>query len=177
MFRLIDECSAKTMNYLGENYKNRSDKSKPLEIEGEDMINKFANDVIASVAFGVEVDSLKDPTNVFYKMAQHLVKMPLWRMFMIQCLPKVAKLFEISFMPSGVTKYFRKIIHDTVTIREDRNIVRPDMLNLLIQAKKGALKYDNEEDSKEFQSPIPSKNIGKFITQISQGFFFNDNGF
>jgi cytochrome P450 family 9 len=58
------------------------------------------------------------------------------------CLTLVQKL-RISVMPTKVTKFFRLLVLDTMATREREGIVRPDMLQLLMQAKKGTLDEDN----------------------------------
>lgn len=34
----------------------------------KDMVTKYANDVIATSAFGIKIDTLENPDNTFYKM-------------------------------------------------------------------------------------------------------------
>lgn len=41
-----------------------------VEIEAKDTATRYANDVIASSAFGIEVNSLKDKENEFYKLGK-----------------------------------------------------------------------------------------------------------
>jgi cytochrome P450 family 9 len=45
-----------------------------LILELNDLYTRYTNDVIATAAFGMELDSLKHPTNEFYMMAQRAVK-------------------------------------------------------------------------------------------------------
>lgn len=46
--------------------------------------------------------------------------------------------------PTHVTKFFKHLIKETIKLRETKNIVRPDMINLLLEAKKGRLQYETE---------------------------------
>lgn len=41
-----------------------------IELEMKDTFTRNGNDVIASTAFGLKVDSLKDDTNEFYRMGK-----------------------------------------------------------------------------------------------------------
>lgn len=41
-----------------------------IEAEMKDIFTRYTNDVIANTAFGVECDSLQDPTNEFYLMGE-----------------------------------------------------------------------------------------------------------
>jgi cytochrome P450 family 9 len=52
-------------------------------------------------------------------------------------------------MPTGITKFFRSLVLDTIATREREGIVRPDMLQLLMQAKKGTLHEDNSAVDKK----------------------------
>jgi len=47
-------------------------------------------------------------------------------------------------MSSSVVNFFRSLVHNTISTREQRGIVRPDMIHLLMQAKKGTLQADDD---------------------------------
>ena len=55
----------------------------------------------------------------------------------------------ISLMPTKVTKFFTSLVLNTIATREREGIVRPDMLQLLMQAQKGTLHEDNASGSKK----------------------------
>jgi len=42
-------------------------------------------------------------------------------------------------MSSSVVNFFRTLVHNTMSVREERGVVRHDMIHLLMQAKKGTL--------------------------------------
>jgi hypothetical protein len=50
------------------------------------------------------------------------------------------QLLGSTIIPKKVTEFFRSIIHETLSTREKEGIVRPDMIQFLMQAKTGALK-------------------------------------
>jgi cytochrome P450 family 9 len=41
-----------------------------LAVEMKDLFTRYTNDVIATSAFGIEVDSLSNPKNEFYEMGK-----------------------------------------------------------------------------------------------------------
>jgi cytochrome P450 family 9 len=45
-----------------------------LVLELRDLYSRFTNDVIATAAFGIGIDSLKNPTNEFYTTGQEAFK-------------------------------------------------------------------------------------------------------
>jgi len=53
------------------------------------------------------------------------------------------QLLHIKLMSSSVVNFFRSLVHNTMSVREERGIVRPDMIHLLMQAKKGTLQADD----------------------------------
>ena len=55
----------------------------------------------------------------------------------------------INVMPTKVTEFFTSLVLDTIATREQEGIVRPDMLQLLMQAQKGTLHEDNSSGSKK----------------------------
>jgi len=45
-----------------------------LTLELKDLYTRYTNDAIATAAFGIELDTLKHPTNEFYMMAKRAVQ-------------------------------------------------------------------------------------------------------
>lgn len=56
--------------------------------------------------------------------------------------PKVAKFFQIRLF--GNADYYHELVHGAIKHREKENIIRPDLINLLMEARKGQLKHEAE---------------------------------
>ncbi|XP_072931638.1 probable cytochrome P450 9f2 [Epargyreus clarus] len=113
------------------------------DVDIGDLMRRYTNDVIASAAFGLQVDSLKEKENDFYKLGQAMfIFTPLQRfyMFFIATFPSLAKFLKIQVFSDKVTKFFNNIVFSTMSHREQNNIERPDMIQLLMEASKGSLK-------------------------------------
>ncbi|XP_066257290.1 cytochrome P450 9e2-like [Euwallacea similis] len=135
MFETINEAASNFVQYF-------IDKDEDLfEIELKDTFTRFTNDVIATAAFGIKVDSMGDPNNKFYNMGKRLTNFSssLMRMKMITfaIMPRVFKFLKLRIFKSDLVEYFRSIIHETVRMREEKGIVRKDMINLLLESRKG----------------------------------------
>lgn len=137
MFRLVAKCSVDFVQYLKDHPEIRKD------LDMKDVYTRYTNDVIATAAFGISVDSMKDPNNEFYESGKdavnfngffRLVKFVGARMF-----PKFMRMLGLSFLTAKTDRFFKSLVHDTVTMRETKGIVRPDMIHLLMQAR------DNEK--------------------------------
>jgi cytochrome P450 family 9 len=48
-------------------------------------------------------------------------------------------MLNFHIIPSRATNFFRALVHDTMKTRDHEGIVRPDLIQLLMQAKKGTL--------------------------------------
>uniref|UniRef100_A0A1L8E4C9 Putative cytochrome n=1 Tax=Nyssomyia neivai TaxID=330878 RepID=A0A1L8E4C9_9DIPT len=164
MFQLVSECCNDTVNYLEKEVKD----GKPLLTELKDIFTRFTNDVIATSAFGLKVDSLKDKDNEFYnygKSATDFSGIKGLKFFLIIQAPKLAKLFNITLFTKEFSAFFRNLVWSTIRHREKENIVRPDMINLLIQARKGKLVHEQEDVDNEGFAVVKETNVGKAIHQ------------
>lgn len=64
MFMLMSECAESLSGYF------LKKEQEILDVDMEDIFTRFANDVIATTAFGIKTDSLEDQTNEFYVMGR-----------------------------------------------------------------------------------------------------------
>ncbi|XP_044253114.1 cytochrome P450 9e2-like, partial [Tribolium madens] len=142
MFTLIAQTAENfTQHFLGQG-------ESVVQVEMKDICTKFTNDVIANCAFGIECDSLLNPGNEFYKMGTLVSKPTPWRLLkslLYGFFPKIFEFFRIPALPSTISDFFLRIIKDAITIREKQGILRPDMIHLLLEARKGRLKHDQIE--------------------------------
>lgn len=68
-----------------------------LELEMRDIFTRYGNDVIASIAFGLKVDSLRDKNNQFYLMGKEATDMTsLVTTLKFFCYGLFPKLFTVS---------------------------------------------------------------------------------
>ncbi|PSN49039.1 Cytochrome P450 9e2 [Blattella germanica] len=63
-------------------------------------LKEFTNDVIATTAFGVGVDSLKQPNNEFFVMGQDVTNIPRWRFLALVLVPKLMIVFGTGYNES-----------------------------------------------------------------------------
>lgn len=133
MFQLVDKCAIDFVQYL----KDHNDITEDVDLK--DVYTRYTNDVIATAAFGVSVNSLEDRNNEFYLNGKDAssfdgfgktVKFIGARMF-----PKILRFFGQTFLSARADKFFKTLVYDTVTKRDQEGIVRPDMIHLLMQAR------------------------------------------
>ena len=130
MFSTVLNISNELVNYL------KAKETK--EIEMKDLLAQFTTDVIGNVAFGLDIQCLKNPENMFRKISRRVFETPPGRslkvLFMI-CFQSLAKLLRLKITEDIVSEFFLNSLAETVNYREKNNINRPDFLNLMIKIK------------------------------------------
>jgi len=132
MFSLISTCSENLTKYIDQ----YSTKGKPLEIK--EVAAKYATDVISTCAFGIQSNCLMDPNAEFREFGRNIFDFSVYRSFefmSIWMLPLVVKMMDIKFFSSKTTTFLKKAFWDTIREREEKNIQREDILQLLIHLK------------------------------------------
>lgn len=94
MFKLILVEIEDSMNYLESQIKDLHLEESGMELDVKDFTLRFAVDVIASTAFGLQVNSFKEKENEFFTKAQKTVnfsKLQLLKLMTIELLPNLAQ--------------------------------------------------------------------------------------
>ncbi|XP_032682992.1 cytochrome P450 9e2-like [Odontomachus brunneus] len=111
----------------------------PMElrvIETKDIFMRYTNDVIATYAFGVSVDSVQDLKNLFYiygREASTFNIVTLLKTVMFKQLPWIARLVRLKFIKQKIINFFRDFVETTIKIRNAQGIVRPNIMQLMIE--------------------------------------------
>lgn len=154
MFHLVDACGQQMTHYIDNQIKNQMEQNYPdkdvLSLEIKAFFSLFTNDVIATSAFGVEVNSLKNPNNEFYLNGKEITDFT-GRKFFISIIrflmPYVTKKLNIQLFREEVSQFFRDLVAGTMKIREEKNIIRHDMIHLMMQARKEILEAAENPDN------------------------------
>lgn len=87
MFKLISETSEQFVEHFCKN-------SEGQTVEMKDIFTRFANDIIATTAFGIKCDSITDKNNEFYVMGKEVTNFSgfttMMRFLFISSFPKLA---------------------------------------------------------------------------------------
>lgn len=164
MFNFVGDVGQQTAKTMSDEIRNGGESS----FEFKALAMKFSVDVIASCAFGIEVNSFKNPENEFYRIATKTNNMnnsgkQILKFVMFSIAPRVMKFLGFELFDKDITEFFQKATHETMKVREEKGIVRPDMINLLMQAKKGQLAHNNniEEKTVDGFATVEESQLGK----------------
>lgn len=111
---------------------------------------RLGNDIITSISFGVDIDSIHNPNNKFYKRGQKVTAtggIQGFKVFLTTVIPgSVFKFFGVKVLPKEAADFYVDVISKTVKQREEYKIVRPDFIHLFMQARKNELKEDKADE-------------------------------
>lgn len=143
MFGTLVECGQELQKCLEEPARSR----EPVEIK--DILARYSTDVIASCAFGIDCNCLKNPDAEFRNWGKRIFEPTLRKKFLrtvTLLMPSLRRFFSVT--PKDVSKYFMQMVKETVEYREANDVKRNDFMQLLIQMKNKTLRVAEEEDIK-----------------------------
>ncbi|XP_029170418.1 cytochrome P450 9e2-like [Nylanderia fulva] len=132
MFQLMSECAVNFSEYLA--------KVPPEKriMEMKDIFSRYTTDVIATCAFGINVDSMRNPDNDFFKLggkATTFDTVALIKILLYQHLPRLMNLLNLKMVDERTNAFFVNLVAETIRIRDEKNITRPDMLQLMMDSR------------------------------------------
>lgn len=162
MFELVTECADDLVKHL----LNKTKNGEQINLEMKEFFSRYTNDVIATCAFGIKVNSFAEPENDFYMNVKKVLDLFSFRRGMnliagVVC-PSVAHAFNLRVFDEKITNKLRNIILDTMETREKNHIYRPDMINILMQVRKGTLEHEEKlNDTLDGFATVEESEIGK----------------
>lgn len=145
MHDLVVKCSEKFVRTL------KDDNKIAKMYDARDLFSRYANDIIASTAFGTETDSMREPENEFFRVGSSFAKAESRYLDGLKflanfCFPSIVKTLDIRVTQDETADFMQKIVKKSVNERQEHNVARNDMIDLLIKARNGKLPYDDSED-------------------------------
>jgi len=132
MFGLMCQCAENFVNFV---ITQAGEAGKTYDMS--DILSKYANDTVATCAFGIEIDSFKYPNNEFFLLGKK-VNFGGWSsfvFFMQRNFASVAKFFKLRLFGPKVENFFKNVVATTVKTRDEQEIVRPDMIQLMMETR------------------------------------------
>lgn len=132
MFSNLVNCGSTLQNYLAK----LADKSELLNVC--EISASYTTNAIASVAFGLDVDAIKNPNDDFRVCGRKLVERSLSnaiRFLMAFTAPKLMGILRIKLVIPEVESFIKSIVEQNLEYREKNNINRKDFFQLMIQLR------------------------------------------
>jgi cytochrome P450 family 6 len=132
MFRILVECGQGLKDFFSEHAKRKD------VVEMKDIVARFTTDVIASCAFGIQCNCLKQPDAEFRQWGRRIVEPSLMDRIvgmLYVLVPSIPIFLKLPLTPRGVSAFFRKVVKETIEFRMKNNVKRDDFMQLLIDLK------------------------------------------
>lgn len=130
MFPTFVDCGHGLQNHL-------DDASRTSEtINIRDVSAIYTINVLASVAFGIQIDTFKDPDNDFRRYGRHMFALNLkngLRFGLNFLAPRVMALLGLHMVDADVERFIYGMVTSNLRYREDNNFARKDFFQLLIR--------------------------------------------
>lgn len=133
MFELMVQCAENLSTHVA-NESGQTGRTYDMK----DLLARYANDVVASCAFGISVNSLKDRNNEFFLLGRETMNFDSIlsiKMFINRNFPKLSKYLRLRVFGSRIENFFKNVVTDTVKVRDEKGIYRPDMIQLMMEAR------------------------------------------
>lgn len=186
MFSLMSQVSSKISQSIQEKIKNGASE----KFDFRNLSRTYAVDMIATTAFGLEINSFENPNSEFMINASKATNFTSFSSALkfagfFLCKP-LMKFLRVKLISQKITNYFKNLFLQTMRIRQKQGIVRHDFIDLMIQVKKGTLNNDEDDESykdeKHGFAAVEEHEIGKSkvkrqwddqsLVSQSFGFFF-----
>lgn len=144
MFQLVADCAQSSIEALQQDAVTVSERNA---IDGtavvwqpnmKDILSRFSHDVIALVAFGTEVNSIRHRNNRFYVMAMRALDFNSWaslgRVLLASWTYKLGPRFRWRWFQADIVQHFNTIVLDAIKYRAKYNVQRNDMIQMMMAA-------------------------------------------
>lgn len=128
MFPTFLECAINMQNHLEKCVKDGED-----VVEIRDLLARYTTDIIASVAFGFDNDSINNPDNSFRRMGAKVFEPNLkggLRALMTFLMPKLNKIIGIKVADKDVEDFMFAMVQQTIEFREKTGQKRNDFMQV-----------------------------------------------
>jgi cytochrome P450 family 9 len=184
MFQLMNDVTIRFCKSLTERIKS----SGKNRYEFKDLTKKLSVDVIATTAFGIEINSFDNPENDFYVQTNQATNFASIRSSLVFagfmfCRP-IMRALKVTLFKKETVDFFESAVLGTMNERQQKGIIRHDFINLMMQVKKGILTHEADENASKNEgfASVEEHDIGMakvkrqwddmYLVAQSFGFFF-----
>ncbi|KAF0748798.1 putative cytochrome P450 6a13 [Aphis craccivora] len=139
----IVACSDELMRFITTKIKEND------QLEVKEIMSKYSTDVIGTCAFGLKLDTVKNDDSDFRKYGRQIIQTN-FRIILTQILsltsPRLTKLLGISEFSPDASNFYESVLNEVIRYREANGIVRHDVAQSLIEARKQLVLNSTEKD-------------------------------
>nr|ATY49601.1 cytochrome P450 [Bradysia odoriphaga] len=146
MFSTLLDCGEPLQKYISKKA------AMNQSVEFRELAARYTTDIIASVGFGIDVNTIDNPDAEFRRYGRKALEINFkngLRVFSILIYPKIRKLLTLKSVDDDVERFMINMVRETLTYREKNNVSRKDLMQLMIQLRNiGKVQNDGDWDTK-----------------------------
>lgn len=172
MFSTLVDCGNSLQTYI-----NKVEEQKtPFDIR--ELAASYSTNVIASVAFGINIDCISNPNEDFRKFGRKAFTNSALKgllNFLRFVFPSMLKYIPIHVMDKEIEHFMTGVVKETLEYREKNGVIRKDFFQLLVQLRNtGTVQLDDQ-----WETQITADNTKTLTLEevTAQSFIFWAAGF
>lgn len=173
MFSTLVAAGDPLQRYLAKCSKNNED------VEIREIAARFATNIIASVAFGIDIDCIDNPDNEFRITGRKIFEQSIdnaFRQLLSFIAPKLMRTFKIRSVNKEVENFMMSLVKDNLKYREENSVIRKDFFQLLVQLRNDGKVGNDDQWESTIQKDDKKKTLS--IGEVAaQAFIFYAAGF
>ncbi|XP_037040468.1 probable cytochrome P450 9f2 [Bradysia coprophila] len=191
MYGLLSDQARDFVNFFEE----KSQRGETLEMDAKNIFARFTANGIATSALGFEADCVRNVDSDVFKLVGTFINeatdtLTILKGFLFMTIPSLYKLLGFRLLSKEMYNFFKRVVIDQMDERDRNKTSRPDIIQLMLQLKKGQLRQDKENEvndkelinfsaNVEYEASSKGKSTSQFTDDdwIAQGFVFFGAGF
>ncbi|XP_060854428.1 probable cytochrome P450 6a14 [Rhopalosiphum padi] len=149
------------------------DKLKTCDhFELREIVANFATDVIGASAFGLKLDTIKNGNSDFRKFGKKVFQANLKQLFLqalVMLWPKLVLTLKLQQFPEDASEFYVSMFREVLEYRSRNNIIRNDVTQTLIKARKDLVLDNDGDDSTSKNKWTEMDIIGNAILMFVAG--------
>lgn len=122
------------------------------DIDVLEIFARFTADGIATAALGFEGDCVKNENSYVYKLVKDILKdfagpVGFSKFILGMTSPQLYKALGVQLTTKTTVDFFKRVVVDVMNERDRNNTTRPDIIQLMLQVKKGQLQTKEKEET------------------------------
>lgn len=147
MFEMLSECAQDFTKHC-----EKKSVGGKIVVDTKDVFARYTVDGISTAALGFKGDCIENEDSSLFKMALSIIKpgfVTNLKIMMSVLSKPLYMMLGLQFVSKENYDFFFRAIIDVMKDRESNNVYRPDVIQLLMQIKKGQLERKINDDDKD----------------------------
>ena len=145
-------------------FEEKAKKGEVLVVDSSDIFSRFTADGISTSVLGFEADCVRNKESEIFKLAKNFVNEFFGDLGTLKAtfslvLPKLYEISGLQLTSKSTYNFFKRVVVDKMDERDRNNTSRPDIIQLLLQLRKGQLTNDKETDVNDKELANFSANV------------------